>query len=571
MELLTIIILSLIIIVLGFLLYVESGKNVKNLKSFQSSIEKIEKDKIAAQNSNNAKSCFLANMSHEIRTLLNGIEGFGELLKQSGLKDEQREFVEIMEKSSQNLLEIVNNVLDFSKIESKKIEIQSAVFIPMFEFESVVNIFTLRASDKNIDFVCFIDPTLEHPLMGDSTKIKEILVNLLSNALKFSNHFGYVHVDIRKVVSQEIGKTKIRFEVQDNGIGIAPEESFKVFEPFTQANHSVKLKYGGTGLGLSISHFLVALMGGKLDLQSKEGEGTTLCFTLELDDAEVISSSSRCIFDGLEVLVLNHLSKGKKQARYLREYLQYFGVEYTDVEDVDKLFDLKESSCDFIFVDYDSLTKEVIVKLANLPQKLVVFAKANEIKIVQTLPLKIFKIVFEPFCYLKLKHIFENYLPMEPVQKEVQNKLESHRVKFNPKILAAEDNVINQKLLKHIVEDFGAAIVFVDDGQEAVKKVQEGCFDIIFMDIEMPLLDGIKATSHILEWERLYHKVHVPIIALTANALKGDREKFLSLGFDGYIAKPLSRHEIFSLLKSFVPNGLVEMPIFKEGVADTSS
>ena len=310
---LTIWLVSVVLAILGFLLSNEIARNIQNLENvlkrvaedtndgeeaveinlhtakgtseaydlLEKIIAQTREDKLSAQEASEAKSMFLANMSHEIRTPLNGIVGFTELLKDTGLGEEQTEFVEIIEKSSENLLEIINNILDLSKIESNKLEIEDIAFNPGEEFESAVDVYAVRASEKHIDLGCFIDPELEHPIKGDPTKIKEVIINLLSNAVKFTSSSGSINVDIRKLDSEQEGITRIRFEVQDSGIGVTSEQKARIFDAFSQADTSITRKYGGTGLGLTISSRFIELMGGQLDLNSEPGEGTTFFFTID--------------------------------------------------------------------------------------------------------------------------------------------------------------------------------------------------------------------------------------------------------------------------------------------------
>ncbi|MDQ1339130.1 MAG: hypothetical protein QG567_280, partial [Campylobacterota bacterium] len=256
--------IAIILAILGYILAKEITNNIKHLESvlgkvaedydstnrqinlhtsegtdlayelLEQIIEQTKRDKLSAQEASEAKSMFLANMSHEIRTPLNGIVGFTELLKDSGLKEEQSEFVDIIEKSSENLLEIINNILDLSKIESNKLEIEHIAFNPILEFESAVEVYAVRASEKHINLGCFIDPSLEFPLKGDPTKLKEVIINLLSNAVKFTNNAGSINVNIRRVSSSEIGKTRVKFEIQDSGIGVTSEQKSKIFEAFSQ-------------------------------------------------------------------------------------------------------------------------------------------------------------------------------------------------------------------------------------------------------------------------------------------------------------------------------------------------
>ncbi len=585
--------IAIILAVLGYILSNEIAKNIKNLENvlekvagdydskdrkinlhtaqgtdlayelLEDIIEQTKRDKISAQEASEAKSMFLANMSHEIRTPLNGIVGFTELLKDSGLQEEQSEFVDIIEKSSENLLEIINNILDLSKIESNKLEIEHIAFNPIVEFESAVEVYAVRASEKHINLGCFIDPSLEFPLKGDPTKLKEVIINLLSNAVKFTNNAGSINVNIRKVKSNEIGKTRVKFEIQDSGIGVTSEQKSKIFEAFSQADTSITRKYGGTGLGLTISSNFVELMGGQLDLESKVGEGTTFFFTLDFEEVETLNETSQDNFNTLKALILSDSIKIKKQDKYLREYLDYYGVGYTTFKEISKVELLsKENNYNLLFVDYDYVDEDTLRELSKLPQELVVLTKSNLMKRVDSLGLDIFKILYEPIHASKIKQMLENYIlsnsSIQVIKKPSRKKFDLNKSKFVADVLVAEDNIINQKLIQRTLEDLGLNVTIANNGLDAFQKRKDGKFDLIFMDIQMPFLDGVEATAEILEWEEDYSQAHIPIIALTANALKGDREKFLSAGLDEYTTKPLVRTEIISVLNMFLADFIVE-------------
>ncbi len=526
-------------------------------------IEKTREDKESAQEASEAKSMFLANMSHEIRTPLNGIVGFTELLKDTGLEEEQHEFVEIIEKSSENLLEIINNILDLSKIESNKLEIEDIVFNPIEEFESAVEVYAVRASEKHIDLGCFIDPALEHPIKGDPTKIKEIIINLLSNAVKFTSSAGSINVDIRQIGSVKEGTTRVRFEVQDSGIGVTSEQKAKIFEAFSQADTSITRKYGGTGLGLTISSRFVELMGGELDLHSEPGAGTTFFFTIDFEEVETLNESSGGCFSNLNALVLENDHKTKRQETYLREYLDYYGVSYTTFKDMSELEALgRQVSYDLIFIDYDYSKESDLAIYANMQQSLILLTKSYYMKKIDSLNIDIFKTIYEPLNISKVRVSLENYSAQNYIAKETKNvnrkKFNKDTSKFKANVLVAEDNIINQKLIKKTLEDLGLTITIANNGLEAFQKRKDGNFDLIFMDIQMPFLDGVEATAEILEYEKDYSQPHVPIVALTANALKGDRERFLESGLDEYTTKPLVRLEIISLLNHFLADFIVE-------------
>lgn len=586
-------VISVILAVLGYFLSNEITKNIKNLEDvlkrvaedtatdddentiinlhtadgttqaynlLERIIEQTREDKESAQEASEAKSMFLANMSHEIRTPLNGIVGFTELLKDTNLGNEQTEFVEIIEKSSENLLEIINNILDLSKIESNKLEIEDIVFNPIVEFESAVEVYAVRASEKHINLGCFIDPKLEHPIKGDPTKIKEVIINLLSNAVKFTSSAGSINVDIRVIESDQEGQTRVRFEVQDSGIGVTNEQKAKIFEAFSQADTSITRKYGGTGLGLTISSRFIELMGGELDLHSEAGDGTTFFFSIDFEKVETLNESSAGIYSNLNALVLKSSHKAKRQEIYLKEYLDFYGVSYTTFKDTEELETLqRQVNYDLIFVDYDYTQESQLIEYSNLPQALVLLTKTYFMRKVDSLNIDIFKTIYEPLNISKVKQTLENYSSEGFESKKLnRKKFNKNTSRFQANILIAEDNIINQKLIKRTLEDIGLSVDIANNGLEAFQKRKDGNYDLIFMDIQMPILDGVEATAEILEYEEDFNQAHIPIIALTANALKGDRERFLEAGLDEYTTKPLVRSEIISLLNHFLSDFIID-------------
>ncbi|WP_428738115.1 ATP-binding protein [Sulfurimonas sp.] len=590
---LTIWLVIIVLAILGYLLSNEIAKNIKNLEEvlirvaedatehdaeninldtakgtteaynlLEKIIEQTREDKELAQEASEAKSMFLANMSHEIRTPLNGIVGFTELLKDTGLKEEQQEFVEIIEKSSENLLEIINNILDLSKIESNKLEIEDIIFNPIEEFESAVEVYAVRASEKHIDLGCFIDPELEKPIKGDPTKIKEVIINLLSNAVKFTSSSGAINVDIRKLEAPQDGITRVRFEIQDSGIGVTSEQKARIFEAFSQADTSITRKYGGTGLGLTISSRFIELMGGQLDLHSEAGEGTTFFFTLDFEEVEATQESSKGVYSSINALVYESAQKQKTQDRYLREYLDFYGVSYTLFKDLNELETLqRQVSYDLLFIDYDYATENDLSTFSSMPEELILLTKSYYMRKIDSMGLDIFKTLYEPLNTTKLKQALENFsssnFNAKKSKKVARKKYNVESSRFNANVLVAEDNIINQKLIKRTLEDLGLTIDIASNGLEAFQKRKDGNYDLIFMDIQMPFLDGMEATKEILEYEEVYNQPHVPILALTANALKGDRERFLEAGLDEYTTKPLVRAEIVTLLNHFLGDYII--------------
>ncbi|MEA3523896.1 MAG: ATP-binding protein [Campylobacterota bacterium] len=593
--------ISVLVGIFGFLLASEIQKNIKNLESvltrvaedthdnveseimshninlettkgtaqayalLEKIIDQTRRDKDFAMEASEAKSMFLANMSHEIRTPLNGIVGFTELLKDTELHDEQREFIDIIEKSSENLLEIINNILDLSKIESNKIEIESIVFNAIEEFESAVEVYAVRASEKHINLGCYIDPLLERPIKGDPTKIKEVLINLLSNAVKFTNSGGSINIDIRRIESDTPNRTRVKFSVKDSGIGVSKEQKAQIFEAFSQADTSITRKYGGTGLGLTISSSFVEFMGGQLDLESEAGEGTTFFFTLEFDEVETLNESIAGTYGHINTLILENKTKLKSQNAYLKEYLKFLGVNFTIFHSMNELHALeKQIRYDLLFIDYDDVDEAGLTQYSQLNQQLILITKSFYMKQIDTLDLDILKVLYEPLNNTKLRNVLNSYDPDNVKTKKKQStrkKFNEKTSKFSAKALVAEDNIINQKLIKRTLEDLGLEITLAGNGLEAFEKRKNNDFDVIFMDIQMPVLDGMESTQEILDYEEDFDKPHIPIIALTANALKGDRERFMEIGMDEYTTKPLVRSEIISLLNKFLSDKIIDTSI----------
>lgn len=512
-------------------------------------INDARKDKERAIAATEAKSMFLANMSHEIRTPLNGILGFTQLLKETKISHEQYEFLEVVEKSSNNLLELISNILDLSKIESNNIELEHIEFYPIEEFSSAVEIYAVRAAEKHINLGCYIDPSLSIALLGDPTKIKEVVVNLLSNAVKFTDEKGAINIDIRQVPADDENRVKVVFQVQDSGIGVTKEQKDGIFQAFTQADTSITRKFGGTGLGLTISSKFVELMGGTLDLESKPGHGTTFFFSLEFDISQKDAINLSQAFSHLNVAIYKSSSIHKAQDAYLDEYFNYFGVNKHYIKSSREYKALaSQIKIDFLVVDYDFVDDKELIALDKLSDKLIIISKSYYMNKINELKLNTFKVLYEPLNSIKLVNLLQNK------EKSFQHREEPKEsaMKFDAKILVAEDNVINQKLIKKTLEDMGLQVFLADNGLDALSMYMHNSYDLIFMDVQMPFLDGIESTAAILEFEEENNLQHTPIIALTANALEGDREAFMKTGMDEYTTKPIVREKLTKLLHHYL-------------------
>jgi len=516
-------------------------------------VDNAKQDKLTALQANEAKSLFLANMSHEIRTPLNGIVGFTEILRSTDLTTEQEEFLSIIDKSSENLLSIINNILDLSKIESNKIEIENIVFDTEEEFESAIETYAVGAAEKNIDLNFYMDPMISKKLKGDPTKIKEIIINLLSNAIKFTSHGGEINLEIKKIHTEGDPNPKILFSVQDNGIGMTKDQQSRIFDAFSQADVSVTRKYGGTGLGLTISSQFVELMGGQLELESTKDHGTTFFFSLELEE---IAST-----DPEYVNMFTDLTIGKyeqeiatKLDHYLESYFKYFDTSVKHFESISDFKQLNDNDvCKNYWIDIDKASDNIIDAASNIDKsKLIVIANVTSRNKIEKMGIPQSNVIFKPVTLSKLKDILSQSANTTP--DLIEDSLPAHATKFDAHILVTEDNIINQKLIKRILEEHGMTVDLANNGLESFEKRRNNHYDLLFMDIQMPVMDGIEATHEILDYEEDEEIPHVPIVALTANALKGDRERFLGEGMDEYITKPIETSELLYVLNKFLSN-----------------
>ena len=511
-------------------------------------VETAKEDKLTALQANEAKSLFLANMSHEIRTPLNGIVGFTEILRSTDLTAEQDEFLSIIDKSSENLLSIINNILDLSKIESNKIEIENIVFDAAEEFESAIETYAVGAAEKNIDLNFYMDPTISNKLKGDPTKIKEIVINLLSNAIKFTSYGGEINLVIKKV---EDSDDLIKFSVQDNGIGMSKDQQSRIFDAFSQADVSVTRKYGGTGLGLTISSQFVELMGGDLELESAKDHGTTFYFTIALEEVTSTEANYTHAFTNV-TLGKYEQDIPTKLDNYLEKYFEYFGPSVKHFESVGDLKELSDQDiCKNYWVDIDKAKQNILDAISNIDKsKLVVLANVTSRSKIESLNIDQENVLYKPITLTKLKNILSKSANISPQILEETTATTS--TKFDAKILVTEDNIINQKLITRILEEHGATVDIANNGLESFEKRRNNNYDLIFMDIQMPVMDGIEATHEILDYEEDEEVPHVPIVALTANALKGDRERFMGEGMDEYITKPIETSELLYILNKFL-------------------
>ena len=481
-----------------------------------------------------AKEYFLSNMSHEIRTPLNAILGFVNLLIDEDLSKKHRNYLEIILNSGENLLSIINDILDFSKLRSGEFTIEPKVFSLHDELSHTMELFVASANAKDITIISFINPKIPREFYGDSLRIKQIISNFISNAIKFTPQGGIIEVEA------EFKKDILKISVSDNGIGIDVGDLKKVFTAFAQAQHSENKNIEGTGLGLSISYQLAELMNGKVEVASIVGQGSTFWMEIPIEVAEpeykVIDNIDT--FQKLKiVLYAKDMQLNFKHESFLK-YAKIFDINISIVDKLDTDFDV----CIFVHEEVDIAFKK---EIRNTNKKFVALMSReyddyDKFQHINTM-------CFPLYCS-KIHTVFNEL--MHPKEYVEHDKTISKQFKGN--ILVAEDNEANQELIKIILSKYGLRYDIANNGLEAYELYKEKSYDLILMDEQMPVMDGTESVKKIIEYEESEGVAHTPISALTANVIKGAKERGLLIGFDAFLGKPVVLKELERIFCSYL-------------------
>lgn len=522
-------------------------------------IELAEKRKIA-ESQNKAKSDFLANMSHEIRTPMNGVVGMTSLLMGTELTEEQQDYVETIRISGETLLSLINDILDFSKIEAGKLELENQPFSISTVIEETYDLLSVKANEKRLDLLYNIEPNVPGEIIGDITRLRQVLVNLVSNGVKFTDK-GEILVSVR-VAGEPTDIYNIEFTVKDTGIGIPEDKYYRLFQSFSQTDTSTTRKYGGTGLGLAISQRIVNMMGGNIRVESEYGKGSSFIFNIQVPanrKAKLYNSRKEdVVLKGKKVLILDDNATNLKILKTQCEMWEMQAYTYDMPEKAlaaIPLIPFDIAVIDMVLNDGNGVEVAEAIKGNNpdIHLPLILFSSQGSLSM-QTYQKNLFAaILHKPTKHNQIRKVMIDVLRKNVADKKpiIPTTIQSQPWQSNIHILVAEDNDINQKIIRKSLEKLGYISDIVFNGLEVLDALDKKHYDLIFMDVMMPEMDGYEATQRIVE---MYDKERRPIIiAMTANAMDEDRKMAIGLGMDDYVSKPFRIEEIQAKIEYWLP------------------